>query len=150
MVLQHGHGHNPWTTQELIRTIYENWPETIADYRIRGIINVGQQYNDEEYAQLRKAGVSVLVGMGDGTVYAPLGGGYASDGTSIDVVRICDYYIQNIRALQTNIDQIIASAEAQGMEFRPDLDLHLDFRNDEFCIIERNSGNVIKLGNFPP
>jgi len=148
-VLQHGRGHNPWTMQELIRTIHENWPETIADHRLRGITNTGQQYNDEEYSRLREIRVTVLVGMDDGTVYAPLGGGYATDGTSIDVVRSCDYYIQKIRALQANIDQIIVCAEAQGMEFGPDLDLHLNYRNDKFCIIERNSGNVISLRNFP-
>jgi hypothetical protein len=67
-----------WTRQEFVKIIHQNWPESIARNRLKGIVgldygNGADSITDEEYARLRKAGVTTAVEAEKGAVYALLG-----------------------------------------------------------------------------
>lgn len=83
-----------YSQQEMIRIIYENWPNLIEKYRIEGVSSLQEDFSDEEYNSLRAANISTFVDIGEGNVFGLFGGGYNSDGSSTEVVRT-DIYLNN-------------------------------------------------------
>ena len=52
---------------------------------------------DTQIADMRRANICVMHELAPGMVYAPVGGGYATDGTSINVVRSNDALVRQLR-----------------------------------------------------
>ena len=74
--------HKSWTNQEIVEIAHANWPSTIAQYKL----NVEQIYTPAtsgDRKTLRAARINALVQLKDGSVYSPIGGGMALDGTPI-------------------------------------------------------------------
>jgi len=100
-------GHK-WTEKRLLEILHANWPQTIARYKLRDISGTKHQVEADELSQFRRAGVQAVLELADGTVYAPIGGGYATSGRSVEVVRNCDY----LKALLTDLEaQFIGRAD---------------------------------------
>ena len=91
-----------YATQEKIKILHDNWPEIIEDRRIVGVTGA-TGFTDKEYDEIRKSGGSVLLDVGNGDVYGLLGGGYASNGSSLEVTRNADYWKRIMRAYQKTI-----------------------------------------------
>ena len=68
-VLPHGY----WTEQNLISILHENWPDSIKHFRLPGV--KGDSLEDEQIQALRAINSNHCIGMKDGVVYAPPGGG---------------------------------------------------------------------------
>lgn len=111
-----------WSRQELVEIIHRNWPDSIRQFRIRGI-QLEWKASDSEIKQLRGAGILTMLEMEDGTIYLPVGGGIASDRTSVRVGLAQDQYYQNVRAFEeyfkSNGDLLARQAEQAGRPMRP-------------------------------
>lgn len=100
--------HGGWSSQDLLRTVHVNWAPTIERFRLRGAVGLAYPPGegpptDAQIGQLRRANVCVMHELAPGAVYAPIGGGYATDGTSISVVRANDMLVRHLRDLEAAV-----------------------------------------------
>ena len=77
---------NIWTQREYIEILEDNWPYLIRRNKIE---NVKMEYevSEEEHYKFRKAGITTFTKGKQNCLYAMLGGGYSSDGSSTRAVQ---------------------------------------------------------------
>lgn len=95
--------HGAWSEQGLIKILHRNWPAAIAGFKLNGVLGIAHSVSNRDIAKLRKAGVQTTVEVGPGVVYAPLGGGYSTAGTSIRTTMQSDKYRRIIRSLESYV-----------------------------------------------
>lgn len=141
--------HGSWTQQDLIRVIHENWPAVIAAKKLNGIIGMSHTPTDDEIAQLRKAGVQTMVQVAPGIVYAPLGGGYSTAGTSVESTMRVNWYMRLIRNLEDHIkenaDKFTAKIRDLGHTHANPPSFSLMIDNQGFFAVEKGSGVAFLL-----
>ncbi len=136
--------HGSWTQQDLIRVIHENWPDVISAKKINGIIGLSHTPTDDEIAQLRQAGVQTMVQVAPGVVYAPLGGGYSTAGTSVESTMRVNWYMRLLRNLEDHIKANTEKFTARITELGythgspPSFALMIDDKG--FFAVEKSSG----------
>lgn len=59
----------------------------LEPYRLKDICSLNEQFDDEQYEQIREAHISTLIQTENDKCYGFLGGGYMSDGSSGEAVR---------------------------------------------------------------
>jgi hypothetical protein len=145
-VLQHGRGHRPWIRRGLVETIHGNWPDAISRYRVdvAGIAHL----KDDQVAIARSKNLSMFVQTKDGTVYAPLGGGYMSTGLSTRALTTADWFCQTIDGFQawaTQNAEAIRDAINQQRGIRlEELRIALVFHENGFAMIEAQSRSALQ------
>ncbi len=87
-----------YTTQEMVKILHNNWPELLERNKLQGVL--ATKVTDELYDKFRRCGGTTMVDVGDNTVYGMLGGGYASDGSSVEATRNSDHWKQKMDAYQ--------------------------------------------------
>ena len=92
--------HGAWSEQELIRMLHNEWPESIVNYRLKGVLGLAGQPTNEDIEQLRKVGVQTMVQIEDGVVYGPIGGGYSTAGTSVQSRMLANRHHQLVRDIE--------------------------------------------------
>lgn len=111
--------HGAWAMQDMIRILHENWPESIESYRLNGVIGLTRSVSDQDVKVLRRKNINTFVEIGPNIVYAPIGGGAASSGISVDVVRQADYIKDQLESMEQavveNIEQIADKAREKGI-----------------------------------
>lgn len=80
-----------WAEKDLLEIIHRDWPELIADFRL-DVKNVFPKVTEQEYHEMRKSGLTMLIELQDGSVFAPPGGGYMSAGNSHDALDVHDRF----------------------------------------------------------
>lgn len=140
---------NLYSTQEMIKILHNNWPDLIATNKIQGVLS--QKVTDADYGALRKAGITTFVEVGDETIYGVIGGGYATDKSSVEVTRNSDYWKQ----LMSNYQKLIVSETnniIDGISRLLDktanrhLHIQLIFLNDnELTFYEKTNGVCLQL-----
>ena len=106
-----------WTHIELIRIIDNNWPDLIEKHRLQGVTSLAEKLDDEKYAMLRKANMSAFVEVEENKVFGLIGGGYASDGSSVEAVRTSDHWYNYIRNIELYIREDYQSFKRQLLLF---------------------------------
>lgn len=106
--------HGGWTSQDLLRAVHANWAPTIERFRLRGFEHLVYAPGkgpptDAQIKDLRRAGAFVTHELAPGQIYMSIGGGYATDGTSINVVWKNDAFVRHIR----DLEKATADFEAQ-------------------------------------
>ena len=135
--------HGAWSEQDLIRTLHEDWPEAIEDYRINGVLGLAHQPTNNDIAKLRKAGVQTMVQVDEGVVYGPIGGGYSTAGTSVQSRMLADRYRRLVRDIEKhvkeNTDMFIEKIREHGLvpENKPCFQLLVDEKG--FHVVESGS-----------
>ena len=108
--------HGDWETAEILESLHRNWPQVVARYRIPRV--PGENLGKQERKNLRNANVQAFTAVSDGTVYAPIRGGVASSGVSIDaVMRTARAYADMKRlqiAMQEQIEKFIIQLRPRG------------------------------------
>jgi len=100
--------HRNWSKQEMVKILFNNWPDSIEPYRFSEAWSIGE-FTDEEYATIRKAHKSTLVEAEKNAVYGFLGGGYSSSGHSLQVISFCDNIYNWFKELETGIKRELPS-----------------------------------------
>lgn len=95
--------HGAWSDQKLVHILHRNWPTVIAAFRLQGVRGLARPHANQSIAKLRKAGISTFVQVEPGVVYAPMGGGYSSAGTSIQATMDSDKYIMLVQHMETHV-----------------------------------------------
>jgi hypothetical protein len=90
--------HGDWETTEILESLHRNWPQVLARYRIHRV--PGENVGKEERKNLRNANVQTFTAVSDGTVYAPIRGGVASSGVSIEAVMRTARAVADMKRLQ--------------------------------------------------
>lgn len=90
---------NVWTCKDYIQIVEENWPETIRQYKLENC-TMERQISERELYKLRKDGVLTFTQLDNGNLYALLGGGYATDGSSTKVVQKSGKFIRIIGEIE--------------------------------------------------
>lgn len=141
-----------FSQKEMIRILRDNWPETIDRYHIHGARELSEHYNDHEYGMIREGGMQTFVELGENEVYGLMGGGYASNGASLEVVQQSDYWIGRLNTLQRivvneacQIGQAINQATPETRWFRS---MHIHYLwfddKDTVTMCETNSGMIVR------
>ena len=81
---------NLWTHIEMVKIIHNNWPELIEKNKLNDIA-LREKLDDKSYSKIRKSNAITLVELGENQFYGMIGGGYSSDGSSIEAVTTSDY-----------------------------------------------------------
>ena len=114
-------------------------------------MSLTEKQDDKSYSILRKANVGTLVEIGENKVYGLIGGGYASDGSSIEAVRTSDYWYNYIRKIELYIRYEYQSLKKQmlpydalSMEKKLEIKL-LTFAEDGLIILEKQRCIILKI-----
>lgn len=141
--------HGDWTKKEIVERIHDNWPTSIEDYQLKGVTGLSQKCNDNERKMFREAGLSTLIEVESGIVYAPIGGGYVTAGSSIEVLMECDRYAYKLKtyeeSIKNNIDKIISEVCESGKEINESLHFTLKFEESDIIALETNTQIRVKL-----
>lgn len=147
-VMEHGN----WTEQKMIKTIHENWPDSIESYKLKGVVGVSEKASNEDIGKLRGGGVNTAIEVETGVVYMGPGGGFVSSKDSFEVMRLVSMYNRIIKNLEeivkANIEKIskhlVTDFAHSGEKFIFNLGI-----KDGYCFaVEQNSMVHFDLGKF--
>lgn len=151
-LLEHG---DSFLNDDLIEVLHTNWPKAIRPWLLAGIRPPRVRPTREEriatQRDVRTHGVGTPTFVADGTGYCSIGGGYATDNTSIRDVSQADNLVQEIRELEEsareNADLI--AAQIQRMTGRRLAELKIELRvtgepgRMEIGVVEATTGKEI-------
>lgn len=84
---------NLYSRRELVRILRDNWPELMERFHIKGVTGLTEKIDDHDYGELRKANITTFLELGDNEVYGMIGGGYASNGDSMEALLNAGYLL---------------------------------------------------------
>ena len=87
---------NVYSQKELLLIVKDNWPHLLYSLDDGKLL---EEISDETRASLRSNHCTTLTEI-DGKIYFPRGGGYASDGSSINAVRKRNLYLNQVNLLE--------------------------------------------------
>ncbi|MEZ5529534.1 MAG: hypothetical protein R3E57_06325 [Porticoccaceae bacterium] len=135
--------HGGWSKKELIEIVHRNWPQSIEHYKVKGILGMASEINDDDHAQLRKSGISTFVEMSDGVIYGMLGGGYAMDGSSIEARTYSDRMLNLLVEIEehakNNVEEIARLVLENSSEEPSIISLNLDIDGDKIYLFEKST-----------
>lgn len=147
-----------WTNTELLEIVYDNWSELLEPYDIGkfGVIKPFRVHNSSDIYALRKSNLNTVVTLSNGKSFMSIGGGFATDGTSMNVVLCKNAIIKELKRIekifQTN-QQIISELsnyyEIKLVDFEMDMMklLYLFFKvgNGKSILVKQTIDNRLKI-----
>jgi hypothetical protein len=137
--------HGAWTRLQIVEAIHANWPSVVARYRLVGI-TVSARPTDADIKQFRKYGLQAMITVSDGTVYGPLGGGYSTVGSSMQVLARSDRTRKIARWLEdyarANVNEWVTRARARGSAVEEPYRLKL--------VVQTDGAMAFRLESVPP
>ncbi len=109
-----------WSRQELLHTLTKEFPEVMELYKLNGILPPKEEeaLTDTQLETLKRSGVNPMYSSG-GLVIAPMGGGIATNGSSVEVTMHSDQIRRMIsdweKHLSDRHDEIIKDFERHGL-----------------------------------
>lgn len=102
--------HESFADDDLLEVVLETWPETLEKFRIRALLHRGPPETRAERDERRRSGITSYIPLSNGSLYAPMGGGVASNGWSLRVIQKADDLIRlagkNEADFRTHADRI--------------------------------------------
>ncbi len=134
--------HHNFTSQILIHTVHNNWPEILSGFQMNGL--KGDMLTDEQIRTLRKKNVNYTLEMTDGKVYAPPGGGVTCAGFNIHDSINADYLIdwathQQDKVIEC-IPEVIERAKKNGRDFSDEIEFCLFISENAYWVEDIHSG----------
>ncbi len=113
--------HGDWWELDIIDLIDANWPSLLDRVTFRALDVANCPRTREEVKALREANLVSILKLKSGRIVAPLGGGMASNGTSIEAVRSADSWAQVLRngekMIVANIEDQIRQGTMQDSDY---------------------------------
>lgn len=139
--------HGVWTHQELLRTVHDNWPKSIAHWKANGLS--GDNLTDAQVKNLRAENLNHAATMPDGTVYLPPGGGVTTAGCNILDVYQADclkhWAQKEEERILADWDAITERAADRDLAFGDPAELRLEIRGEIFFAVETLSNYMLAL-----
>lgn len=139
--------HGSWSKKDILRCVYENWPESIERYRLHGVSSIEDQPTDNDVATFRKNGISTLIQFDDNAYFSP-GGGYMSSGISMEVVRTSDGVMNSLLLKQISLEKYLRKNE-QIFEGIGKFKVSLNLQEDTWYINDESGTFSMKLDDIP-
>lgn len=137
--------HDAWTQKQIIEILHANWPDSIKQFSCPGISSAFSP-SDSDRARFRKAGLTVLCQLADGTVYVPIGGGYMSTGLSMRVLMESDRYARWVHSFEKYVreqaPEFVRRVEAIGRKVGPVLKFQLVLDKEDHPFALETTSNV--------
>lgn len=95
--------HGSWTNRQLLEEMLRNWPQLLAPYELKGVIELSQKFTEKDNAQLRKAHIQTCFQLSDNKAYTSIGGGMSASGTNVRVVMAHDRWARYIRDIEKEV-----------------------------------------------
>lgn len=89
-----------YSRREMVRIIRDNWPNLLKRFHFKGVTGLTEKLDDHAYGEIRNANITTLLELGENEVYGMIGGGYASNGFSIESLRKADFWINTLGVFQ--------------------------------------------------
>lgn len=144
--------HGSWTNQQIIKVLHNNWASSIEGYRIKDVVGLDHIPTDDDVKKGRKFGVNILLEIEPGVVYAPIGGGYTTGKTGIDVMM---RKIETNRLINQLEKHVKENSEKYGQQLKEQfgymgtqLDFKLLIQNGEYFAVEQNTNASFNLGRY--
>lgn len=138
------YAHNAWEKLDIVEIIHSNWPEIIAQYKVENVIGLAFTPNDEDVKALRKCNMNTMLQLKDGTVYAPIGRGYMSNGTAMDVMQELTNTRRILRKAEDEVKKDVSQNQVQFAD-KNILKFHLELNGDSAHAVEDNTRSAYKL-----
>jgi hypothetical protein len=140
-----------WSHIKMVRIVHKNWPELIEKNRIKEVSVLTEEIDDKKYDQIRRANTVTMLDLGENQVYAMIGGGYSSDGSSTEAVTTSDYWYNYIRKIELYIRDDYQNFKKQMLPFdsfsvekKLEIDL-LTLTDEELILLEKQRKVIIKI-----
>ncbi|HTX35414.1 MAG TPA: hypothetical protein VME43_10340 [Bryobacteraceae bacterium] len=137
--------HGDWTREHVIQVIVTEWPEAGLVREVKGL--AGYTVTEQERSKLRNTGVNSLVNI-SGRLYQPAVGIMAS-GVSFHSTLAADRVLDGVAwfesQLTSNPDFLSEKMAAVGATCPVDVDLHFEFFDFGYGIVERKTGFRFRL-----
>jgi hypothetical protein len=144
--------HGSWTDQDMVKVIHDNWPESIENYLMKGIIGLVHVPSNEDIKLMRKHGINSGIEIAPSVVYLLMGGGLTTAKTSIEVTRALIYFKKLIPKLQEHIENnlqafgnIISEKTGQNED---ELNFKLTIEDGTFYAVESRANLAFPLGKY--
>ena len=146
-------GHSDFTSQILLQTIHDNWPNVLASYHNPHI--TGDHLTDKQIRELRRKNLNYCVALSDGTSYMAVGGGIIFSGDNVfDVMRtnyLHHWARQQTEKVLENMPGMIERLKQRGMEFSDPITLRLKILDDdEQCWVLDDDRNKFRVPLLSP
>lgn len=131
--------------------LHSNWPNSVDRWRYHGVLDLSDPPEDEAITRLRGAHINPMVKTADGTVYGSVGGGCATSGVSVDVVRHCNRAKLLLKRMEQEVRKTLegilpTELEAQGIT-NNQFQVHLELYTDGAYAVDRQSPLALSLGD---
>lgn len=128
-------GHDLWHHRRYVDILHSNWPRSIEPWKCSGALGLSDAPSDEAVKMLRTGHVNYMVQTEDGTIYCPIGGGYANSGISLEASRQC----ASAERLMENMENLV---KEHGKEIlrRARRDESTTFSSFHFRLVLRHDG----------
>lgn len=104
--------------RSLLETVYQNWPDYMEKYRLKGIISKSYAYSSEEIKKLRKAGIDSLITINNEVYLGPgLGVTSASTSTRVSLIK------NNCLSYLAELARIIVDPKHSFLNYLPPLNV---------------------------
>jgi hypothetical protein len=139
--------HDDFTNQSILQIIHYNWPKLIEQYKLHDVKDISFKPSDSELKSLRKSHINTMAKMDDGTIYSPIGLGYATNGTAIsitmDLINTKKMFKKVEKAIRNSVDTEGAFHEMEKLTFS------LQFIDGIPFAVELNTNIAYRLAEIP-
>jgi hypothetical protein len=94
--------HGTWSNRDMIKILHDNWPDSLEDHTIKGVVGIEKNPTSEEIDALRKANINSVIEI-DGKFYFSIGGGYLASGVSMVVMHQVDRIMIRIHDFEKHV-----------------------------------------------
>lgn len=142
--------HGEWARQEMIKIIHDNWPETIAKYKLNDVLGVGNSFSDQDVLKLRDAQINTALEIAPGIVYLGPGGGITASGDNVKIIMKLNDIRRTFDAIEEDIEnelyKYIEHLKAEGWRIENSaLSFRLQFKDGQMQIFENNNGFTLDI-----
>jgi hypothetical protein len=79
--------HGAWNKNEIVEILDRNWPSETEPFKLKGLHPITPPHSEQQIKDFRAAGITALAQAG-GSLVAPMGGGFRSNGQSSLILGI--------------------------------------------------------------
>ncbi len=90
------YSHGNWSNRDVIEIVHRNWPQILAPFSPKGVVDISMNPDSGHIAKFRKAHINTSLKMSDGTIYFSPGLGMMTDGTSARAVLAAQKGIRDV------------------------------------------------------
>ena len=143
------YSHEECSLQKMVRILHNNWPESIALYKLQDVTGLDFSVNDQDIKWLINENFNTYIKVNPNIVYAPMGGGLASLSISNDLKRQANSIKAKLKEMESyivnNIEEIKEMATSMGISLPENPRFKIKDHGGKFYAVEAYTGLWVQL-----